>query len=175
MKLLAGHNRTLEYGHLLFDGLYAFKSLTYYRRYFATIHSISQSGSTPFSLWAAKLSLIYKIGTYLLLYTLTLPETVHILLFDYFHLTEVTVEFNLIMAALFLSIYLLLNQMYFAATGSDYTQLIYQVILKQNTAYFLQLTIHKKSIFSYLTKILLKMSNIIIFCFLTAGLFFILK
>src|SRR5699024_12277285 len=99
-----------------------------------------------------------------------LQRQTRLYLFDYFYITQTSKDFNLIMLALYVSVYLLVNQLYLSAASSDYTQLTYQVTVLQNKNYFLNHTTKRgECITKYFRKILLIYANAQFYCFVVTG------
>ncbi len=162
-------NTTTPLLNIFLDGLYGFKSYAYFERYFNAIQLIQQINGTPLSLFLIKLSFHFIMLKYLLFYFANLSETIRVVFLDFYHVAKVSIEFNMIGFSLYICAWLQLNQVYFHSTNSDYTRLLYRIIILKDSNLFLQSTIKGIDVCALIYKFTIYFSNTLVYCCIVSG------
>ncbi|KAH9390392.1 hypothetical protein TYRP_023096 [Tyrophagus putrescentiae] len=147
--------------HLFTDALIIIKKRSYFERYFNTIQQIAKEQTVPSVLYLMKGSLWSKLLLTLLFYFHPkLSASCRLFLLDYFTITGLGVEFNLLMFAIFLSAYLFVDQLYLSGSGNDYIRLPHEVLIRRKwMSVFLQPCYRGKKIIDLLEKVALRLGN----------------
>lgn len=147
--------------HLFTDALIIIKKRSYFERYFNTIQQIAKEQTVPSVLYLMKGSLWSKLLLTLLFYFHPkLSASCRLFLLDYFTITGLGVEFNLLMFAIFFAAYLFVNQLYLSGSGNDYIRLPHEVLIRRKwMSVFLQPCYRGKKIVDLLEKVALRLGN----------------
>lgn len=118
--------------HLFTDALIIRKRKSYFERFFKSVYQISQLEAVPGIIYLMKLSFWSKFILTLVFYFYpTLSPSCRLFLLDYFTISGIGVQFNLLMFAIFLNAYLFIDQLYLSASLNDYIILPYKVLIER--------------------------------------------
>ena len=146
--------------HIFTDALLPLKNLQYFQRYFETVNEIAMSGVVPKIISLMKLSFWNKFVVTIVFFFVPLSPSWRVYLLDYFSISNIGVEFNLLMLFIFLNAYLFIDQLYLNGSTNDYIIIPYQILIKQNwSRYFLRKRCKNKNIVQSIRKVTINLAN----------------
>lgn len=122
---------------ILFHGTKIIRNLKYYQQFFKTLHNISNSPRLPLSMLILMFAFIRKLIDFFIFYQFNVPDWVHLPFVDYFWLTGISKEFNIIFFLIYAFVLVLHYNIYRIAPRNDFINIPYQVLIRENSKYFL--------------------------------------
>lgn len=146
---------------ILFHGIKVIRNLKYYRQFFKTLRNISNSPKLPLSMLIIEFAFIKKLSELAVFYKFDVPDYLRLSLLDYFWLTGISKEFNIIFILIYTLILLLHYNIYRIAPKNDFINVTYQVLIRENARYFLvnKRPKNNQNLIKYIQKLFIDQTN----------------
>lgn len=146
---------------ILFHGIKVIRNLKYYQQFFKTLHDISSSPKLPLSMIILMFAFTKKLIEFFIFYQFNVQDSLRLSFIDYFWLTGISKEFNIIFTFIYAFILTLHYNIYRIAPQNDFIHVSYQVLIRENAKYFLvnRATKTGQSLIKYLQTLFISQTN----------------